>query len=168
MDYMVGDMVMHPAHGAGEITAVKDVELVEGFEHYYEIQIPSESLTINIPVRKMDEIGIRPVIGEQRLERVLEVLAGVPEELSDNYKARQGGIDKKIKTGNPLRLAEAARDMTWRGETDSLTRGDSKLLDQAREQLAEEIAVVNASSPQQALQLIDRTLQQGFADRKSA
>ncbi|MDQ4076974.1 MAG: hypothetical protein M3220_12100 [Chloroflexota bacterium] len=168
MDYEVGDKVMHPAHGAGQITAVKDIELVEGFEHYYEIEIPSESLTLNIPMRKMDDVGIRPVMKETRLERVLEILAGVPEELSDNYKARQAGIRNKIRTGHPLKLAEAVRDMTWRQEIDSLTRGDTKLLDQARELLAEEIALVNDTSVIEATKLIDTTLQKGFQNAESA
>ncbi len=168
MDYTVGDMIMHPAHGCGRITAVKDIELVEGFEHYYEIQIPSESLTLNIPMRKMGEMGIRHVMRERKLVRVLETLAGLPETLSDNYKVRQAGIDRKIKTGHPLKLAEVVRDMAWRETTDSLTRGDSKLLGQARGQLADEIAVVNHTDVNQAAALIEGTLQEGLARGNSA
>lgn len=159
MDYAIGDQVIHPAHGTGEITAVKDIELVEGFEHYYEIQIPAEALTLNIPMRKMDEVGIRPVMREAKLERVMELLRSEPRELSDNYKSRQAKIRTQIKTGNPLKLARAVRDLTWRQEDDSLTRGDSKLLSQAREALAAEIAIVMGVSVPEATQVIDRELE---------
>jgi CarD family transcriptional regulator len=168
MEYEIGDKIMHPAHGAGEITAVKDIELVEGFEHYYEIRIPAESLTLNIPMRKMDEMGVRPVMKAKKLERVLETLSAIPEELSDNYKSRLAVIDRKIKSGEPIPLAEAVRDMTWRDETGSLTRGDAKLLSVAREQLAAEMALVMGADVNRATRLMDQTLEEGFREAEGA
>jgi RNA polymerase-interacting CarD/CdnL/TRCF family regulator len=32
---------------------------MDGFEHYYVIEIPTRDSTVFIPMRKMDEVGVR-------------------------------------------------------------------------------------------------------------
>ncbi|MGH2544737.1 MAG: CarD family transcriptional regulator [Ardenticatenaceae bacterium] len=158
MEYAVGDTVMHPTHGPGQITAVKHIELVEGFEHYYEIEIPGVSLTLNIPVRKMEEIGVRPLMREGKLERVLETLCSAPEALSDNYKARQAGVLNKLKSGLPIQLAQAVRDLTWREASSSLTHRDAQLLTQAQDALVAEVALVKGIAVPEASHMIRSVL----------
>ena len=58
MQLSVGDKVVYPRHGVGQITGREQLDLVEGFEHYYVIEILGKSLTVRIPVRKMEELGI--------------------------------------------------------------------------------------------------------------
>ena len=39
MGFSVGDKVMHPKFGAGQITGEEHRELVDGFKHYYVIKV---------------------------------------------------------------------------------------------------------------------------------
>jgi RNA polymerase-interacting CarD/CdnL/TRCF family regulator len=59
MQYAIGDTVVHPHIGAGTIIDTRHQELMDGFEHYYVIEIPTRDSTVFIPMRKMDEVGVR-------------------------------------------------------------------------------------------------------------
>ena len=141
MEFAVGDGVMYPSRGAGRITGVEHIELVEGFDHYYVIDIPSERLIVRIPVRKVADLGLRPVMSETKLEDVLGVLRSKPDKLADDYKERQLLIDEQIKTGSAMRMAAVIRDLTWRLRVHYLTKRDGDLLNQARDLLVTEMAV---------------------------
>ncbi|MDX1521772.1 MAG: CarD family transcriptional regulator, partial [Anaerolineae bacterium] len=78
MEFAVGDQVVHPKHGAGEIVGVEQLELVEGFENYYVIEMEEKRLTVRVPFRKMEALNIRPVMSPSRLQKVLNTLHDAP------------------------------------------------------------------------------------------
>ena len=78
MQFSVGDKIMHPKFGAGEIVGEQHRELVEGFEHYFVIKIMSTGATAYVPVRKMEELGVRLVMSRSKLVQVLKTLRDVP------------------------------------------------------------------------------------------
>ena len=158
MEFAIGDQVMHPSHGLGEITAIKHVELVEGFEHYYEISIPEESLQLNIPMRSMEKLGVRPIMKAKKLEKVLAFLSGTPEALEDHYRSRQAEVEKQLRSGDPLEWAAVVRDLNWRKLADSITRRDSQLLGDAIDLLAAEISATLEISLNEAKSTIESTL----------
>jgi CarD family transcriptional regulator len=160
MEFEVGDGVMYPSRGAGRITGVEHIELVEGFEHYYVIDIPSERLVVRVPVRKVEDLGLRPVMSQTRLEDVLDVLRSKPDKLADDYKERQLLIDEDIKTGNAMRMAAVIRDLTGRLREHYLTKRDSDLLSQARDLLVTEMAVATDREVSAVQEDIDLALQE--------
>jgi RNA polymerase-interacting CarD/CdnL/TRCF family regulator len=89
MGFSVGDKVMHPKFGAGQITGEKHRELVDGFKHYYVINVVGTKATAYVPIRKMDELGVRLVMSSGKLTQVLGTLRSVPSTLSNDYKERQ-------------------------------------------------------------------------------
>jgi CarD family transcriptional regulator len=141
MEFAVGDGVMYPNRGAGKITAVEHLELVDGFEDYYVIDIPSGRLTVRVPLRKADDLGLRPVMTQSSLKRVIKILRSQPKRLPDDYKVRQQEVEELLKTGQSLQLAEVVRDLTGRLRHKYLTKRDGDLLAQARDLLADEIAM---------------------------
>lgn len=158
MEFLVGDRVVHPKHGFGQITALHHLDLVEGFKHYYVIVVPDQGLTVHVPVRKVEELGIRRVMSRAKLSRVLDTLRGRPCQLSEDYKERQARIREKLETGGPLQIAEILRDLTWHERRAHLTAADSALLSRGREFLAAEIAVVTGTEIISAKQAIDTAL----------
>jgi CarD family transcriptional regulator len=164
MGFSVGDQVVHPKHGAGQITDTEQLELVKGFEHYYVIGMEAKDLIVRVPVRKMEELGVRPVMARSRLKRVLDTLRETPRQLSANYKTRQTRINEKLKTGRPLKIAEVVRDLTWHRRRKQLSETDSRLLNHGREFLATEIALVTDSEPAEARQTITDALTDTMTD----
>ncbi len=158
MKFSIGDKVVHAHHGAGKVISVKHEELVEGFEHYYEIEIFSKELTVLVPVRKAEEVGIRPIMSSDNLTRVLDILSSKPRGLPKNFRKRQDQVWNKIKTGKVRQIAEAVRDLTWYRERAKLTRKDTDLLKRGLKFLAGEIALVSDTELAAASDKIDSVL----------
>jgi RNA polymerase-interacting CarD/CdnL/TRCF family regulator len=54
MGFSIGDKVMHPSFGAGQITGEDHRELVDGFKHCYVINVVDKRATAYVPIHKMD------------------------------------------------------------------------------------------------------------------
>lgn len=158
MKLAVGDSVVYPKHGVGQITAIEHQELVAGFEDYYVIEMPHKRLTLRIPMGKMDELGVRPVMRPTKLAGVLDTLRSVPTPLPSDNKKRQGQLRQKLGRGYPLQIAEAIRDLTWHKELEHLTKADSELLAWGQELLTAELAVVTNTEMTEARNTINAAL----------
>lgn len=163
MQFSVGDKVVHPQHGPGQIVTVDHRELVEGFEHYYVVELLKNESILFIPIRKMDELGVRPVMSQAKLTLVLTILREVPQRLSKDFKVRQARVREELATARPTKVAEAVRDLTGRRQRSHLTPVDTRLLKRCRELLAAEIAAVNGIDVIYAHHTIDAALKAGKA-----
>jgi CarD family transcriptional regulator len=158
MKFSVGDKVVHPIHGPGQITGLKRLDLVEGFERYYVFEVSDRGLKVHVPVRTAKELGLRPVMSPVRLGQVLDTLRAKPRTLSEDYRVRQARARERLEAGAPLRIAEIVRDLTWHERRAHLTKADSDLLTRGRDLLAAEIALVTDAEFSDARQKIDAAL----------
>lgn len=158
MEFSVGDKVVHPIHGPGHITGLERLNLVEGFERYYVIEVSDRGLTVHVPIRTAEELGLRPVMSPVRLDQVLDTLSGRPRLLSEDYRVRQARARERLEAGAPLRIAEIVRDLTWHERRAYLTKADSDLLARGRDLLAAEIALVTGAEFTDARQKIEAAL----------
>jgi CarD family transcriptional regulator len=158
MDFAVGDKIMHPNFGAGKITAETNRELVQGFEHYFVIKVIRTDATAYVPKRKMEELGVRSVMSRDRMDQVLDTLRGEPNELPWDYKPRQAGIEEKLVTRRPVKIAEAIRDLSWHQKVKKLTKRDEDLLAKGKDLLATEMALLSECEFADSYQMIDAVL----------
>lgn len=162
MGYSIGDKIVYPHRGAGTVTGVEQLELVEGFDQYYVIDIPAAGLTVHVPVDMVDDLAVRPVVSTTRLERVLNLLGKKAHPLPNEYKLRQIGVREKLASGRATPIAEVVRDLRWREEQAYLTKVDRRLLDEAREFLAEEVALITNTELPNAHEVIDMAMARGL------
>jgi CarD family transcriptional regulator len=163
MQFSVGDKVVHPHYGPGWIASVERWESTDGEKSYYVIEIPGQGLTVRIPVRKANEMGMRPAMSPSTLSQVLSTLCSRPRELPDDYKERQEQIDAEVRTGQVMQLAEAVRDLSWHRERAHLTKRDSDLLKQGQALLAAEMALVSGDDISDSIELIESTITAAMA-----
>jgi len=162
----VGDKVVFPKRGIGRITGLESLDLVEGFERYYVIEIP-DGLTVRIPVRKAAELGIRPVMSRAVLANVLKALGSSPRPLSEDYRERQAWVRERLATGAPVRIARIVRDLTWHEWRTHLTKADTALLARGRDLLSAEMAVVTGTELADARRTINDALMAARATEPS-
>jgi CarD family transcriptional regulator len=162
MQFSVGDKVVQPGIGAGRIVGTKDQELVAGFKHYYVIAIPDRNSTVYVPVGTAEALGVRPAMSRGKVDRVLDTLSSAPEPLPRDYVERQEQIEQKIKTDQPLLVAEVVRDLAGREKTAHLTAKDREQLLRGRHLLAGEIALVTEAQMKDVNVLIDARLTAGM------
>lgn len=168
-EFAIDDRVVHPSHGPGLITAVEQIDAaVTGFRRYYVIDIYEQNLTVRVPVRRADRVGLRSVMSTERLDCVLQTLRSEPNTLPDDYKRRQTAIRERIRVTRPVELAEVIRDLFWYGKKHHLTSVDTQLLRSSMDRLAWEMACAADSTPVDSLERINRALSASVTNGQAA
>src|SRR6476661_1224372 len=72
--YKVGDKVVYPHHGAGTVVKRESREVLGEKREYLTIQILHNDMTVNVPCENADKVGLRRVIDEDMVEKVLTAL----------------------------------------------------------------------------------------------
>jgi CarD family transcriptional regulator len=158
MRFSIGDKVVHPHRGAGRIIDVERQEFLDEAKRYYVIDMPASALTVRIPVRKVDEVGLRLAMTPEKLSSVLDILHGRPRGLPADYKERQESVRERIQAASPITMAEAVRDLTWHGRRAHLTKTDSDLLKVVQDFLAAEMALTSDTNLSEANETIELAL----------
>jgi len=158
----IGDKVVHPTHGAGQVKGIREQDLLEQYQRYYVIDLAVDGRTLMIPVSNAEEIGLRSISREAVLSKVWRTLSRTGEVLSDDYKKRQERIQEKLRTGDVIKVAEVIRDLSTLKREDHLTSFDTKLLERAQQFLASEVALVEEVQVSEAERMIYETLDNGM------
>jgi CarD family transcriptional regulator len=163
MQFSVGDKVVHPHHGPGQITGAERRELLDGKKLYFEIEIPVQELSVFLPRAAMVDTGVRLALPRAKLPSVLSRLRSRPSRLPQDFKKRQEGIWERLRTGRVMVVAEVIRDLVWHERREHLTKKDTEYLMQAKSRLAAEIALVSGVEMVDAEKTIEDTLAAAIA-----
>jgi CarD family transcriptional regulator len=167
LQYSVGDKVVHPQYGPGQIAGVESWEVEDGAKSYYVIDMATQRLTVRVAVLKAGEAGMRLAMPLSAFLHVLGTLRSNPHPLPDDPRERQEQIGASLKTGQVLPLAAAVRDLTWHGVRARLTKRDTDLLKQGQVRLAAEMALVSGDDATDSMKLIGSTLTAALASASS-
>lgn len=138
--YTEGDRIVHPRYGAGVIQGETTLTFLGKTRKYHILQLIGDRGEVMIPFAEAGDMDIRLAI--KNMDTIEEVFANEPNILSDNYRTRQAKIDKKIKTRDPVKLAQALRDLAWREYVHKLTGVEQKMKTKLIKMLSREMAVV--------------------------
>ena len=157
----VGDQVVHPHHGLGVVTATTAVDLGNGPVPYVTIAIDG-GLTVKVPTASLADVGIREPVSVERAEEILAVLSSAPTP-DPGHSIRRPRDNDKLASGHLVQCAEVVRDLTAiiRAHDKGGAHTDQTMLQNAREQLAAEVALVLGTTPDEALVRIDEALAAG-------
>ena len=72
--FKVGEKVVYPAHGVGEIEAIR-THVISGTERkFYMLRILETDMKIMIPIDNVDSVGLRKIIDRAMVTKVYKVL----------------------------------------------------------------------------------------------
>jgi CarD family transcriptional regulator len=140
--FKIGDKAVYPAHGVGEVTAIEDREISGMCQKFYILRILENGMKILIPTNNVRQVGLREVIGVDKVQEVFTILRG--KELSvdtTTWNRRHREYLEKINTGSVFEVAEVLRDLYLLKTDKDLSFCELKLLDTARGLLIKELAV---------------------------
>jgi CarD family transcriptional regulator len=167
LEYQVGQKIVHAAHGVGAIVGVEEQELVEGYSRYYVIHFADKELTVRMPFRQARAVGLRGLMPKTKINQVMATLQALPKQLPQDFKARRKRLEELIFSGAPVKIAEAVRELTWRGVSKSLSLEDKRLLTQGRELLIQEIALASDHEPTAVQEAVDEALSSGVEAKEA-
>ncbi len=139
IDYEIGDHVVYPHHGAGKVLK-KEVRRVLGSEReYLTIKIIHNEMTVMVPCENASKAGLRRIIDEEEVERVIAVLRDDVSSMPKNWNRRFKHNRDKIKTGDVFELAEVVRNLAIREADKGLSTGEKQMFTRAKKVLASEL-----------------------------
>lgn len=140
--FAVGDLAVYPAHGVGKIEAIES-RVINGETHdFYIMKIVENGMVIMIPTWNVASVGLREVISEAEIPKIIEVMKTKQESSIDNqtWNRRYREYMDKIKTGSLYEVAEVFRDLSLLRLTKDLSFGERKLYDTAQSLLVKELS----------------------------
>jgi CarD family transcriptional regulator len=139
IDFEVGDNVVYPHHGAGQVLK-KELRKMFGEEReYLTIKILHNDMTVMVPCENAGIAGLRRVIDEETVKKVLAVLQDDVSEMPKNWNRRFKHNRDKIKTGDIYELAEVVRNLALREHEKGLSTGEKQMFTRAKKILASEL-----------------------------
>jgi CarD family transcriptional regulator len=155
--YGVGDKVVHPTHGAATIQAKKRLQVDGGRRDYYVLDIATESLTVLVPVEKIDE-SVRSVISKNMARTVLNSLKTEPQEAGANWSRWYKVLSEKMYSGEIMQVAEVVRDLSYAQQTKGISPALKRMLSKARMALISELSFSLEVDDEEATRRLDRAL----------
>jgi CarD family transcriptional regulator len=157
--YKVGDKVVYPHHGAGTVVKKESRTILGEQREYLTIKILHNEMTVNVPTENADRVGLRKVIDEEMVERVLVVLHGSGTKMPKNWNRRFKYNRDKMKTGDIFELAEVVRNLSLRDQEKGLSTGEKQMFVKAKKILASELMYAKAMDEDEAGAWLDEELE---------
>lgn len=152
--FNLGDHVVCPGHGVGQVCSVDTKELNGEMKSFYIIKIVSNGMKVMIPVDSKD--GVRALIPNTDIQGVFELLQdqNVKVDVS-TWNRRHREYTLKVKTGSLLEIADVLRQLLLLKMTKKLSFGERKMLDQCKDLIVKEIALSSGAPENSISEKID-------------
>jgi CarD family transcriptional regulator len=158
IEFEIGDNVVYPHHGAGRVLK-KELRKMFGEEReYLTIKILHNDMTVMVPCENAGVAGLRRVIDEETVKKVLAVLEDDVSEMPKNWNRRFKHNRDKIKTGDIYELAEVVRNLALREHEKGLSTGEKQMYTRAKKILASELMYALDKDEEQAEAFLDDLL----------
>jgi CarD family transcriptional regulator len=167
-EYEVGDNVVYPHHGAGVVLKKETRDMMGESRDYLTIKILHNDMTVMVPCENAHRAGLRRVIDEEQVRRVIDVLTGEVSEMPKNWNRRFKYNREKIKTGDVYELAEVVRNLAIREWEKGLSTGEKQMYTRAKKILASEFMYALDKEEEGAEEYIDELLEERFGAKATA
>jgi RNA polymerase-interacting CarD/CdnL/TRCF family regulator len=160
MQFMNGDLVVHPAFGIGHITDTEEKQFPgQAAAHlYYKVTRQKDSMWIQ--VESQEATGLRLVTVGSDLDQYRALLKSPPVPLNANQQQRQQELTRRLQEGSFRGVCEVMRDLTAWQQVRPLGQADATTLQKTRVSLYEEWAATKGVTNVEAIREVDTLLLQ--------
>ncbi len=152
--YQVGDKIVYPIHGAGIVCAIEEKEILGSVNSYYILEVPTGNISLMVPVKNADEIGVRPVVEPAVIDRLFEHLRKAQVSMTENWNKRYRENMTKIKSGDLFEIGPIYRYLMEKDMEKGLSSGEKKMFLSAHQILVSEIMLSKNIQKEEAEQLL--------------
>jgi CarD family transcriptional regulator, regulator of rRNA transcription len=156
--YKVGDKVVYPHHGAGTIVKREKREVLGEKREYLTIKILHNDMTVNVPADNAERVGLRKVIDEEAVKKVVKYLTSGGTEMPKNWNRRFKHNRDKMKTGDIFELAEVVCNLALRDGEKGLSTGEKQMYVKAKKILASELMYAKNMTEDEAMEWLEGVL----------
>ena len=138
--YQIDQKVVYPSQGVGIVKSIEEKLFKDEKILYYMIYLEVSDMTIMVPVKKADSLGIRPIVPRDEAQKALELISEDYDPIPSDWKLRyQMNLDL-LKKGSIMDIATIVRSLYHRSKIKELPILERKLYDSALKLLEDEIS----------------------------
>ncbi len=141
LNFHIGDKVVYPNHGVGVIEQISSRSIGATVEKFYLLNIKASSLKVMVPCNNVGSVGIRRVVRNGEVQKILDFLA-VSDDLSTaDWKDRFKENSDRMRSGSLYEVAGVLKSLIALHQAKPLSFREKKMLERARYLLVSEIAL---------------------------
>ncbi|MBV7274486.1 CarD family transcriptional regulator [Clostridium thailandense] len=137
-----GLKVFVPNYGAGIMTTLEDNKDYDIDKKYISISFLLNDIDLYIPEDKVSCYRIRNVVNQKEMDYAMNIVRDEPIDIEKKWGKRYRMNNDKIKTGNLYKMCEVVRDLYYLKHQGMLPPGEKKILSNAENMIASELALV--------------------------
>jgi len=158
LSFDIGDKIVYPNHGVGIVEQISSRTTGSTVEKFYLLKIKSSSLKVMVPFSNVANVGLRRVIRNGDVQKVVDFLSdGICCNHAD-WKYRFKENSEKMRTGSLLEVAAVLKSLIMLAQSKPLSFREKKMLERARYLLVSELAMAKNCDEAQVEQLLSKAL----------
>ena len=159
--YQIGDKIVCPLHGAGEIEALEEKEVDGELQTYYILTIPVGNLKLMISAKKSKLQNIRAVHDKDAIVKILQSSLDMEVDMPDNWNQRYKDNLERIKTGNLAIVGMVYKNLLHREKEKGLSTSEKKMMTTTKHIILSELMLSLCTDKKEAEQILENTFKQG-------
>ncbi len=141
LNFHIGDKVVYPNHGVGIIEQIGSRTIGASVERFYLLHIKASSLKVMVPCHNAGNVGMRRVVRNGEVQKVLDFLSVNENGSNGDWKDRFKENSERMRTGSLLEVAVVLKNLIALHQAKPLSFREKKMLERARYLLVSELAM---------------------------
>jgi len=158
LSFSIGDKVVYPNHGVGVIEQISSRTIGSQIERFYLLKIKASSLKVMVPFQNVGSVGLRRVVRNGEVQRILDFLTDGKCENHADWKYRFKENSDKMRTGSLIDVAEVLKGLLLLAQAKPLSFREKKMLERARYLLVSELAMSKNWEEPEIEELLNKAL----------
>jgi CarD family transcriptional regulator len=141
-EFSTDDFVVYPTHGVGRILGT-EANTVAGLNiDMLVVRFEQDRMTLRVPLEKARSLGLRTLSSRKQMDEAITTLKGKARIRRDMWSKRAKQYDDKIRSGDPVSIAEVVRDLRKKSTQVEQSYSERQMYQAALERLAREFAAI--------------------------
>jgi CarD family transcriptional regulator len=158
LNFHIGDKVVYPNHGVGVIEQIGSRTMGASVERFYLLHIKASSLKVMVPCQNAGNVGMRRVVRNGEVQKVLDFLALTENGGNGDWKDRFKENSERMRTGSLLEVAVVLKGLIALHQAKPLSFREKKMLERARYLLVSELAMARNCEESKVEELLTEAL----------
>src|ERR1700742_2331980 len=158
LPFSAGDFVVYPAHGVGKVTSIEAQTIGGQKVELFVISFERDRMTLRVPVRKVENSGLRKLSTRKVMEAALTTLKGRARVKRAMWSRRAQEYEAKINSGDPVSIAEVVRDLHRNADQPDQPNSERQIYQATLARLGREPAAVKSIDETAATKKLEQLL----------
>ncbi len=142
-NFKEGDFVVYPTHGVGRILGREESVIAGTVMNVLIVRFEQDRMTLRVPLAKAESLGLRTLSSRKQMEEAIAILKGRAKIRRDMWSKRAKQYDDKIRSGDPVSIAEVVRDLRRKSTQTEQSYSEKQMYQAALDRLARELAAID-------------------------